>query len=227
MNTFYSKLKKVPALSKEELFLYVFENNPNTVIQIVSHAGLSYSGCIVNIGITRDDGKIIALHLTDGKGNFAERILHIAINRIESVELNNKKEIINILSKGKVTEGEQYEVSGKLEVKREAQQFSDNILKIYGVNIGVPEITLSDDGFELNRILKLTRIIQQVVSDLLKEEDALASWKIKYNTLVFSNSEMIDVKGINKALHIYFPFNDLNAPLIDQKELTEKLMSVL
>lgn len=227
MNTFYSKLKKVPALNKEELFLYVFENKPNTIIQIVSHAGLSYSGCIVNIGITRDDGKIIVLHLIDSKGNFTERILHIAINRIESVELINKKEIINILSKGKVTEGEQYEVSGKLEVKRDAQQLSDNILKTYGLNIGVPEITLPDDGFELNRILKLTRIIIQVISDLLKEEDALASWKIKYNTLVFSDSEVVDVKGINKALHIYFPFNDLNAPLMDQKELTEKLMSVL
>jgi len=227
MNTFYSNLKKVPALSKEELFLYLLENNPETVIQIVTHAGFSYSGCIVNIGITRDEGRIIVLQLIGSKGDFTERILHIAINKIESVELFNKKEIINILSKGSVTEGIQYDVSGKLEVKRAAQELSDSILKSYSLNIGVPEITLPDNGFELNRILKLTGIIQQVISELLKEEDALASWKTKYNSIIFSNSEVVDVKGIQKALYIYFPFYDLNAPLIEPKKLTIKLMSVL
>ncbi len=227
MNIFYSKLKKVPSLNKEELFLYIFESSPDSIIQIVTHAGLTYSGCIVNIGITRDEGKTIILNLIDNKGNFADRILHISINRIESVELINKKEIIEILSRGKITEGEHYEISGKLEVKREIQGLSDSLLKIYGLNIGVPEITIPDDGFKLNRISKLIGIIQKVFQDILKEEDALASWKTKYNSIVFDEGEYLDVKGAASVLHIYFPFNNLDAPLIEQKELTHKLMSVL
>lgn len=227
MNLFYSKLKKVSAFSKEELFLYIFENSPDTVLQIVTHSGFTYSGCIINIGHTKEEGKIIVLQLSDDKGNLTERVLHVTLNRIESIELLNKKNILNILSKGKITEGEQYGISGKLEVKRDLQQHTENILKLYDVSIGVPEIVLPDDGFELNRILKLSGIIYQVITELFKESDARASWKVKYNTLVFTDSENFEVKGINNVLNIYFPFTDLDAPLIDQKELTLKMMLVL
>lgn len=227
MNLLYTKLKKVSPLSREELFLFIFESSSGTVLQIVTHAGLTYSGTIINMGTTREDGKIIVLQLIDNKGNFNERVLHIPISRIESVELISKKDVINILSKGKITEGEQYEVSGKLEFKREAQQLSENILNIYGLNIGLPEMALPEDGFEINRALKLTRIIYRAISELLKEPDALASWKTKYNTIIFCDSEIFEVRGINNTLNIYFPFTDLDAPMIDQKELTVKLMSVL
>lgn len=227
MSLFYSKLKKVSAFSKEEIFLYIFENSPDTVLQIVTHSGFTYSGCVVNIGHTKEEGKIIVLQLSDNKGNLMERVIHVSLNRIESVELLNKKDILNILSKGKITEGEQYGISGKLEVKRGVRQQTENILKLYGVNIGVPEIILPEDGFELNRILKLSGIIFQAITGLLRESDALASWKVKYNTLVFTDSETFEVKGINNVLNIYFPFNDLDAPLIDQKELSLKMMAVL
>jgi hypothetical protein len=227
MNLFYSKLKKVSALSKEELFLYVFENRTDTVLKIVTHSGCTYTGCVINIGDTRDEGKNIVLQLKDKENNLVEHVLHIAINKIESVELINKKDILNVLSKGKITEGEQYEVSGKLEVKREIQQLSENILKTYHLNSGVPEIILPEDGFELNRILKLSRIIYQVISELLKEADALASWKMKYHNLIFTNADELEVKGVSAALHICFPFNDLDAPFIDPSELNRKLMGVL
>lgn len=227
MNLLYSKLKKVTPLNKEELFLYIFERGLDATIEIITNSGFTHSGCLVNYGVTRDEGKIIVLQISDNKGGFLDRVIHIAINKIETVTLNNNKNILDILSKGEIKDGVQYEISGKLEVKREVQQLTDTILKTYNLNIGVPDIILPEDGLQLNRILKNTRIIFQSITELLKEQDALASWKKKYNSIAFTDYDVFEINGKGSVLTIYFPFNNLNAPLIDEKEMTLKLMSVL
>ena len=85
----------------------------------------------------------------------------------------------------------------------------------------------SEDGFVLNRIFKTIRIIQGAMIELLKEEDVLGAWKAKYNEIVFVDQETMDVKRIDKALTLYYPFNNVDAPLIKQEAFTSKLLSTL
>jgi hypothetical protein len=128
---------------------------------------------------------------------------------------------------GKITKGEQYEISGKLEVKREFQSFSEAIFNTHAVPVGVPTMELPADGQQLNRVLKLTQKIQQVIIDLLKEEDARTSWKARYNKIVFVNNKTLEVKGVNDSIEIHFAFDNITAPEISAEALTEGLMTIL
>jgi hypothetical protein len=86
---------------------------------------------------------------------------------------------------------------------------------------------LPEDGQQLNRILKLTQKIQQVIIDLFKEEDARTSWKTRYNKIVFINNKTLEVKGVNDTVEIHFAFDNITAPEISAEALTEALMAVL
>jgi hypothetical protein len=86
---------------------------------------------------------------------------------------------------------------------------------------------LPEDGLQLNRVLKLTKKIQQVIIDLLKEEDARTSWKARYNKIVFINNNTLDVKGVNDSIEIHFAFDNINTPEISAEALSEALMSIL
>jgi hypothetical protein len=131
------------------------------------------------------------------------------------------------LSLGKKTKGEQYEASGKLAVQRGFQSFSETIFNTHAVAVGVPTMELPADGLQLNRILKLTQKIQQVILELFKEEDARISWKERYNKIVFINNDTLAVKGVNNSVEIHFAFDNINAPEISVEALTTLLMGIL
>jgi hypothetical protein len=228
MNVLQSKLKTVPAIDKQELFFYILQHAPSVSLRITTDAGLSYTGLILNVGNARMDSPILTFQISEPNGQLTNRVLHLSVHKIESVELlANENELISILSLGRVSKNEVYEISGKLEVQREFKTFSDSILNSSGVNVGAPEMTLPTDGLALNRIIKLTKKIQQAIIDLLKEEDAKVNWKAKYSKIAFINADRLEVTGSNNSVQIHFPFNDLNQSEVSAKDLTDKLMSIL
>jgi hypothetical protein len=228
MSDLQSKLKAVPAINKPELFFYIIQHAPATSIRIVTEAGLSYTGMVLNVGNARMDDTFITLQISEPNGRFTNRVLHISVHKIESVELiGAENELISILSLGKVSKNEVYEISGKLEVNRALKSFSESISKATGVEVGVPDVTLPTDGHALNRVLRLTKKIESVITDLLKEKDAKLNWKEKYSKIAFIEAANLEVMGNKKSVQIYFPFCDVNQSEISTKELTDKLMSIL
>jgi hypothetical protein len=228
MSDLQSKLKTVPAINKQELFFYIIQHAPTVSLKIVTDAGLSYTGIVLNVGSARMDDAIIAFQISEPNGRLTNRVLHLSIHKIESVELlGAENELINILSLGKVSKNEIYEVSGKLEVNRALKSFSESILEATGVEVGVPDIMLPTDGLALNRVLKLTKKIELTLIDLLKEKDAKLNWKEKYSKIAFVEAAHLEVIGNKKSVQIHFPFNDVNQSEISAKELTDKLMSIL
>jgi hypothetical protein len=227
MNTLQSKLKTIPAIDKQELFFYIAQHTPSVTLKVITDSGQTYTGVVLSVGNTRTE-TILTFQLMEGNSQLTNRVLHLSVHKIESVELlANENDVISILSLGRVSKNEIYEASGKLEVQREFKAFSDAILSASGVNVGIPEMTLPTDGLALNRVLKLTKKIQQVIIDLLKEEDAKTNWKAKYSKIAFVNADRLEVTASNDSVKIHFPFNDLNQSEISTEELTNKLMSVL
>jgi hypothetical protein len=228
MSDLQTKLKTVPAINKQELFFYIIQHAPTTSLRIVMDAGLAYTGIVLNVGSARIDDAIVTFQISEPNGRLTNRVLHISIHKIESVELlGAENELINILSLGKASKNEAYEVSGKLEVNRALKSFSESILKATGVEAGVPDIVLPTDGLALNRVLKLTKKIELAIIELLKEKDAKLNWKEKYSKIAFVDAAHLEVMGNKKSVQRHFPFNDVNQSEISTKELTDKLMSIL
>jgi hypothetical protein len=228
MSDLQLKLKTVPAITKQELFFCIIQHFPTASVRIATEAGLSYTGMVLNVGNARMDDTFIVFQINEPKGGLTNRVLHISVHKIESIELlGAENELINILSLGRVSKNETYEASGKLEVNRALKSFSDSILSASGVEVGVPEVTLPTDGLALNRVLKLTKKIEQVIIDLLKEKDATVNWKEKYDKIAFVEATHLKVTGDRKTVQIHFPFSDVNQNEIAAKELTDKLMSIL
>lgn len=228
MDTTYTKLKKVPAITKQELLIYIAAQNIDAPLKIVTQSGLLYNGFVLNTGNTKEEGVMLTLQLLNQKNELTNTVLQIAVSKIESIEIVGEKDIINILSLGKITAASAYEPTGKLELQRAFKNFADTINAAYGLNINAPQMEeLPADGIVFGRILKLTKIIQQTVMDILKEEDARDSWKAKYDKIFFLNSDAFEVKVESATLNICFAFNNIDTPEISQKNLTEQLLSVL
>jgi hypothetical protein len=220
-------LKSVPAINKQELLFHIAEHFPAIVLCITTDAGRSYTGVVLTIGKVRNEEAFLVLQVTDDRNQLTTRFLHLTVGKIESIELINPENLVNILSLGKLTKVETYEISGKLAVQRGFQLFSEAIFNAHAINVGVPGMELPTDGLQLNRVLKLTQKIQQVIIDLLKEEDALSGWKASYNKISFINKDTLEVKGVNDLVEIYFPFENIDAPEISTEKLTDLLMSIL
>ena len=227
MNQYLTSLQSVPAINTQELLFHLAAHFPDETLKISTAAGFTYTGRLISISKVRNDEVVLALQITNEQNTLTNNCLHLPIHKIESVELINPADLIHVLSLGKKVKEESYEASGKLEVQRTVQQFSTAIADVHAVNIGIPAITLPTDGLQLNRILKLTQKIQQVIIDLLKEEDARNSWKARYNKIAFINKDTTDVKGVNDTIEIYFPFENIHAPEIAAGELTNQLLAIL
>lgn len=227
MSQLNTALKAVPAIDKQELLFYIAAHFPDSALRIATDSGHSHEGILLTIGKVKSEEAFLVLQITDERYQLTNRFVHISLHKIAFIELINPADLVNILSLGKVIKGEQYEISGKLAVKREFQSFSESILNAHAVPVGVPAMELPEDGLQLNRVLKLTQKIQQVIIDLLKEEDARTSWKARYNKIVFINNSTLEVKGVTDSVEIHFAFNNINTPEISAEALTEALMSVL
>jgi hypothetical protein len=227
MNKLKTALKSVPAIDKQELLFYIAAQFPESALKIATDSGLSYQGIILTIGKVKNDDAFLVLQITDERYEVTKRFVHLSLYKIASIELIDPPDLVNILSLGKITKGEQYETSGKLAVQRQFQSFSAAIFTTHGVQVGVPTMELPADGQQLNRILKLTETIQQVIIDLLKEEDARTSWKARYNKIAFINNNAFEVKAVNDSVEIHFAFNDIHVPEISAETLTRLLMRIL
>jgi hypothetical protein len=227
MSQLNTTLKSVPAIDKQELLFYIAAHFPDSILRIATDSGFSHEGILLSIGKVKNDDAFLVLQTTDERNRLNNRFVHLSIHKIASIELIDPADLVNILSLGKSTKGEQYESSGKLEVKRGFQTFSETIFNTHAVPVGVPTMELPADGQQLNRILKLTQKIQQVILDLLKEEDARTSWKARYNKIVFINNETLEVKGVNDSVEIHFAFDNITAPEISAEALTGLLMGIL
>jgi hypothetical protein len=227
MSQLNTALKTVPAIDKQELLFYIAAHFPDSALRIATDSGHSHEGILLTVGKVKSEEAFLVLQITDERFQLTNRFVHISLHKIAFIELINPADLVNILSLGKVIKGEQYEISGKLAVKREFQSFSEAILYAHAVPVGMPTMELPEDGLQLNRVLKLTQKIQQVIIDLLKEEDARTSWKARYNKIAFINNSTLEVKGVTDSVEIHFAFNNINTPEISAEALTEALMSVL
>lgn len=220
-------LQSVPAIDKQELLFYISAKFPDSPLKITTDAGFSYDGKLLSIGKVKNDDTFLVLQITDESNRLTNRFVHLSIHKIASVEIIDPADLVNILSLGKNTKGGQYEISGKLEVKRVFQSFSEAILNTHAVPVGIPSMELPEDGQQLNRVIKLTQIIQQIIIDLLGEEDARASWKTRYNKIAFINNDTLEVKGVNNTVEIHFAFENINGAEISSETLTALLMGIL
>ncbi len=227
MNKIDSKFLKVPAVGKQELLSYIAEHFPLTSLKITTDSGISHKGIILNIGNEKREVDFVILQVADERNSLANNFIHLSVHKIESIEIINPTDPVNILSLGKIIKSETYENSGKLEVRRGFQTFAETVLSASNVNTGTPTMELPEDGLKLNRIFRLTQKIQLAVIDLLKDEDAQSSWKTHYDKITFINSDSLDVKGINGLVKIHFPFEDIDSPEISSKEFTDLLMAIL
>lgn len=222
-----NELKKVPVYSKQELLFYILEQKESTAIQIVTNSGQVYKGLVLNIGAIKDEGTILMLQLTDYDKKLTNNVLHISMHKIESIEFLEDQDVLGVISKGTVFKNKVYEVSGKLQVKKALQNFSDTIFNANGVQVGVPNIIFPTDGKQLNRMLQLTELLQNVILDILKEEDACVSWKSNYNSIAFIESDKLKVVKSDRTMEIHFAYTNLDLPEISIEEVTSMILGVL
>jgi hypothetical protein len=227
MAQFNTELRSVPALNKQELLLYILDNCPDVALQIVTNSGQTYYCKALHLAMARGEEAFLVLQIMDNRNDLLNRFLHVAVQKIESIELIDPADVVNVLSRGSVIKSKTYEPSGKLEVKRAFQSFQEAIVSSTGINVGTPKMELPADGLQLNRILQLTQIIQTVLIELLQQPDAAASWKSAITALAFVNHDHIQVNKEAGLLEIRFPFEKLTAPEITSKELMPLLMGVL
>jgi len=227
MSKLNNALKSVSAIDKQELLFYVAEHFPDSKLRVATDSGHSHEGILLTIGKVKNDDVFLVIQIIDERYQSTNRFVHLSLHKIASIELIDPADVVNILSLGKMTKGEQYKISGKLEVRRGFQSFSETIFNTYAIPVGVPTMELPEDGLQLNRVLKLTQKIQDAIINLLKEEDARASWKARYNKITFINNDTFDVKGVNDAIEIHFAFDNITAPEISTEALTGRLMDIL
>jgi hypothetical protein len=227
MSKLNTALKSVPAIDKQELLFYIAAQFPDSDLRIATDSGLSYEGIILTIGKVKNDDAFLVLQINGEREEVTNRFIHLSLHKIESIELVDPPNLVNILSLGRITKAEQYEISGKLAVQRGFESFSAAIFNTHAIQVGVPAMELPADGRQLNRILKLTQKIQQVIIDLLREEDARTNWKARYNKIVFINNNTLEVKAVNDSVEIHFPFDNINAPEIAAEDLARLLMRIL
>ncbi|NMH86442.1 hypothetical protein [Flavivirga algicola] len=223
----HDKLKKVPVYSKQELLLYIHDQEASTTIQIVTNSGQVHKGIVLNINDVKDEGYVLMLQCIDYNQKITNSALHIAIRKIESIEFLEDQNILGVLSKGTVFESKVYEVSGKLQVKKALQKFSDIIFETSNVRVGVPNIIFPTDGKQLNRVLQLTELLQNIILNILKEEDAHISWKSNYDSMAFVESDKLKIIKSDNTMEIHFPFTDLELPEIPIEETTSQILAVL
>ncbi|HRP31955.1 MAG TPA: hypothetical protein PKV73_08690 [Agriterribacter sp.] len=227
MNPVYETLQKAPALNKQELLSFLSQQETAIPVKLHTPSGNSFTAIIISLSKTSEEGNVITAELVDDRGLPHENYLYLAVNSIESIEIFGTENAIKILSAGTAQSGFAYGVSGKLDVNRAFKTFAEYIKQQSGINTGVPEMELPSDGTALNRIVKLTGIIQQTIAEILKSEDARESWQQKYNRIAFVNSNHFDVKGNGNLLQILFPFADTGVPELQQENLSDKIMSAL
>lgn len=220
----YTKLKPLPVLNTLDLLSYIYEHQKDTCMKLNTISGFVFTGNIVNFSKTSVNAMGLNFQIIEGE-RITDRVICIDISRIESVELYINTE--NILSQGKLFPKEIYEASGKLEVKREVQKLHDEVLAKTTVSVGVPQFDLPEDGYVLNRYIKHFQLLKQTFLEVLAEADAQKLWKEKHTALKLIEAEDLDVKRIDKTVAIYYSFNKIDAPLINTKELSNKLMSIL
>jgi hypothetical protein len=171
MSNLNTTLQSVPALDKQDLLFYIAAHFPDSALRIATDSGLSHKGIILTIGKVKNDDAFLVLQITGERNEETNSFLHLSLHKIASIELIDPTDVVSILSLGKITKGEQYETSGKLAVQRGFQSFAEAIYNTHSVQVGVPNMELPAGGQQLNRILKLTQKIQQVIIDLFKEEE--------------------------------------------------------
>lgn len=227
MNNALLQLKKVPAISKQELLVSIAGQAAATAIQIVTRAGLSYDGIVISAAHAREEGIVLVMQLFNDKTGLTADFLHIAATGIESVLVRGEAYAIQVLSQGKMQPGNSYSISGKIDVQRAFKALADALQNNYPLQIAAPEMELPTDGLALNRIVKLTGIIQEVLIALLKAPDALHSWQQKYSRLIFVNADALELVPSPEVLSVHFPFNNTEAPEISKTELSNRLLGVL
>ena len=219
-------LKTVPAVDRQELLFYIADHCPDAVVKLATNFGFAYTGLIRSIGKLKTDEAILILQITGEKQEVTNNYVHLSLYTIASVALVEPADVLNIFSLGKAITG-QYEPTGKLAVQREFQSFSTTIFDAFGVQVGVPVMELPADGMQLGRIVKTTQKIQQAIVELLKDEDALGSWKDRYNKIAFVNKTNLAVTAVNDMVEIGFAFDHVQAPEISVTELNRLLMGIL
>ncbi len=227
MNNVLLPLQKVPAISKQELLVYIAGQPAAAAIQIVTRAGHTYDGLVISAGPAREEGVMLVMQLFNERSGLTDNFLHIAVAGIESVLVRGEGYATQVLSQGKVQSGLNYAVAGKIDVQRAFKILADTLYNNFSLQTGAPEMELPADGQALNRIVRLTGIIQEVITALLKEADALQSWQQKYHRLVFVNGDALALQSAQDTLAIHFPFNDIEAPEISKDQLHTQLLGVL
>ncbi|WP_109438082.1 MULTISPECIES: hypothetical protein [Aquimarina] len=220
-----NKIKKVPVYNKQELLSYLAEKEESTLVIIVTSSGKTYKGIVVKVE-GKDKDVILLLQIVSPEDIITENILHITIDKIESLEFIESQNVLNILSKGTVFD-KIYDTSGKLQVKKALRRFSDVLQDTYGLKIGAPKIILPTNGYELNRVLQLTEQLQHIMVNILEEEDALISWKASYDSITFIDDDSLKVIQNYKTIEIHFPFTNINLPEMPAKEVTAMILNVL
>jgi hypothetical protein len=227
MSDLKNELQSVPAVSKQELLFYIAVKSPLNVIRIITISGAVHTGVLKNIGSVKNTETNLVLQIMDERSGLLHRFVHLDVHRIESIEIVQTDDIVKLLSLGKIIKNLTYEASGKLEVQRAFQKFAATILEATTVNVEIPKITLPEDGLKLNRILKLTGSIQVVLIELLQQQDARENWATRFKGMAFVQSDDLQVKQEKDILEIHFPFENLNAPEIAEKELMHALLTIL
>jgi hypothetical protein len=136
MGKLNTALQSVPAITRQELLFYIAANFPAEPLRITIDSGLSYEGLLLTIGKVKNEEVYLVLQITDERNQSTNRFVHLSLHKVASIELINPADLVNILSLGKITKGEQYEISGKLEVKRGFQSFSEAIFNTHAVPVG-------------------------------------------------------------------------------------------
>lgn len=221
----HHKLRAVPVISKQELLLYLKEHQPITSIKIITDSGQSYLGVVLNVGKAVGDDSFLTLQIISNNNELTTNVLHIAIAKIESIEVLN--EVETILSLGKIRQQIIYEESNKIEVQRHLHNFATTIFNDTNIAVGIPDILLPENKKSLNRIIKLTTSIKIAILEILKADDAKSTWKSSYSSITFQENNTLGVIGNNGCLTILFPFTDIEANEINDEELTNKLLAVL
>lgn len=218
---------KISAISKREFLFFIVNNSPETIIQINTLSNRNYNALVVNIGITKEDGTNVTFKLYDTNNRPTENYIHINLNHIESLQIYNQDHAINILSLGTWSNNTSYTETSKLEVQRCFLEFPKNILNLTTINVGELQMDLPENKLALNRVLKTTHVIQKAIEVLLLEDDAKQSWKQKYNSIQFIDSDSFDIKAEARKVIICFHFTNLTAKEIEQQLVINKLMVIL
>ncbi len=223
----YNELKRVPGYSKQELLLYILEQNESIAIKIITNSGHEHRGNVLHLHELKHEGDILMLQLIDFDKKTTNNVLHISMDKLESIEFLEDHDVLKVLSRGTFFKQKEYEVSGKLQVKKALQKFSDAIFETTDVQVGVPNVTFPTDGKQLNRMLQLTELLQRVMLEILKEEDARISWKSNYSNIAFIESDKLKVIKNNDTMEIHFAFTNLELPEIPIEEVTTEILGVL